>query len=69
MPLGPEEPVPHPCPTCGHLAMQHTRTPLGKRCIGNQWRCKCVLRPMSSTTLPAVRRDQATQDAVAASAP
>jgi hypothetical protein len=34
--------------------MQHTRTPLGKRCIGNQWRCKCVLRPLSVTTLPAI---------------
>jgi len=35
--------------------MQHTRTPMGKRCIGNQWRCKCILRPLSTTTLRAVR--------------
>jgi hypothetical protein len=35
--------------------MQHTRTAMGKRCIGNQWRCKCVLRPLSTTTLQAVR--------------
>jgi hypothetical protein len=28
--------------------MQHTRTPMGKRCIGNQWRCKCNLRPLST---------------------
>jgi hypothetical protein len=59
MPLGPNDPVPAPCPTCGHLAMQHTRTPAGKRCIGNQWRCKCVLRPLSMVmTLPALRRPE-----------
>ena len=55
--LGPYDPVPKPCPTCGHLAMQHTRTRLGKRCIGDQWRCKCVLRPMS-VVLPALKRPQ-----------
>ena len=47
MPLGPNDQVPRPCSLCGHLAMQHTRTPMGKRCIGNQWRCKCNLRPLS----------------------
>ena len=68
MPLGPNDPVPRPCPRCGHLAMQHTRTPLGKRCIGNQWRCNCVLRPLSMTTLQAVKRDDAAakRDALAA---
>jgi len=47
MPLAPNDRVPPPCKACGHLAMQHTRTPLGKRCIGNQWRCNCGLRPLS----------------------
>jgi hypothetical protein len=27
--------------------MLHTRTSSGKRCIGNQWRCRCGLRPLS----------------------
>jgi hypothetical protein len=37
--------------------MQHTRTKMGKRCIGNQWRCKCMLRPLS-VVLPAIRLDR-----------
>jgi hypothetical protein len=45
--FGPNDSVPPKCPLCGHLAMQHTRTPNGKRCIGNQWRCKCDQRPLS----------------------
>lgn len=46
--FGPEDPMPPDCPICGHLAMQHTRTPSGKRCVGNQWRCKCTERPLST---------------------
>jgi hypothetical protein len=45
--FGPKDPMPPKCPICGHLAIQHTRTPGGKRCIGNQWRCKCDQRPLS----------------------
>jgi hypothetical protein len=54
MPLGLNDPVPKPCAICGHLAMQHTRTSLGKRCIGNQWRCTCILRPMSMVLMGVV---------------
>ena len=46
-PFGPEDDVPPKCRICGHLSMQHTRTPKGKLCIGNQWRCKCTERPLS----------------------
>jgi hypothetical protein len=45
--FGPNDQLPGKCPLCGHLAIQHTRTPSGKRCIGNQWRCKCSERPLS----------------------
>jgi hypothetical protein len=45
--FGPEDPMPPNCALCGHLAIQHTRTPGGKRCIGNQWRCNCAERPLS----------------------
>jgi hypothetical protein len=41
--------------------MQHTRTPLGKRCIGNQWRCKCGQRPLSMVImLPKVGQSAST---------
>jgi hypothetical protein len=46
-PFGPNDDVPPKCRICGHLSMQHTRTPEGKRCIGNHWRCKCTERPLS----------------------
>ena len=42
------------CATCGHLGTQHAYTSSGKRCIGENWGCRCPRRPLSLVMLGAV---------------
>jgi hypothetical protein len=45
------------CPTCGHLGTQHAYTSSGKRCIGENWGCRCHRRPVSLVLIGAVIPD------------